>query len=79
MVDLCVQADIEKYLNISFSNNPDPTVAVYIDRVSAVIGMVCNLDFGDHSGDLRVSLSQVLRELHVEQPRPLSMTLERSP
>lgn len=49
MTDYCTQDDIEKYLNVDFTNNPDPALALWIDAVSAKIDRICNRDFDEHS------------------------------
>ena len=45
---LCTQADVEKYLNVTFGSS-DPTVDLYITVVSDTIAMICNNDFDAHS------------------------------
>ena len=46
--NLCSQADVEKYLNVTFGV-ADATVALYITRASDFIAMYCNNDFDTHS------------------------------
>lgn len=46
--NLCTQADVEKYLNVTFGAS-DATVALYIARVSDFVAMYCNNDFDTHA------------------------------
>ena len=52
MADYCTQSDIEKYLNITFNIDPDPTVSAIITHVSALIDSYCNRDFTSHSNEI---------------------------
>lgn len=52
MADYCTQDDVEKYMNITFTSNPDGTVALFITRVSAHIDRLCNRDFSPHTGEV---------------------------
>ncbi|MCK5161772.1 MAG: hypothetical protein KAQ99_09390 [Candidatus Aureabacteria bacterium] len=49
MVDYATQADIEKYLNIIFTNQPDPTIGLFLTRASRKIDAFCNRDFIEHT------------------------------
>jgi len=52
MVDYTTQSNIENYLNITFNQNPDPTLALMISHVSALIDAYCNRDFTQHTGEV---------------------------
>ncbi len=45
MADYCTQAEVEGYLNVDFTYNPDPTVAKWIAAASAKIDTHCQRDF----------------------------------
>ena len=49
MTDYCTQEDVEGYLNIDFTNNPDPTVALWITAASVKIDSHCRRDFDQHT------------------------------
>lgn len=49
MVDYCVQADMEKYLNIHLDNDADPAVALWISAASEKIDEYCQQDFSPHT------------------------------
>lgn len=48
-IDYCTQADVERYLNVTFTENPDATVTAFIERISARIDDICNRDFDNHA------------------------------
>jgi len=52
MADYCTQEDVEGYLNIDFTNNPDPTVAKWITAASAKIDSHCQRDFAEHADEI---------------------------
>lgn len=52
MTDYCTQDDIEKYLNIDFTNDTDPTIDKWIKAASAKIDKHCRRDFSQHTDDV---------------------------
>lgn len=52
MTDYCSQEDVEGYLNIDFTNNPDDTVSKWITAASAKIDSHCRRDFDQHTDDV---------------------------
>ena len=51
MADYCTQEDVEGYLNIDFTNNPDPTVALWIAAASKKIDTHCRRNFDKNTDD----------------------------
>ena len=47
----CTQEDVEGYLNIDLTNNPDPTMAKWIAAASRKIDSHCRRDFDQHADD----------------------------
>lgn len=52
MTNYCSQDDVEKYLNIDFTNNPDPSIALWIAAASEKIDKFCSRDFDNHTGEI---------------------------
>ena len=45
----CTQTDVERYLNYTFSQNPDPLITDLITRATAIIDQYCKRDFNQHT------------------------------
>lgn len=52
MTDYCSQNDIENALNITFGQNPEPVIALWITAASKAIDTYCRHDFDQHADEI---------------------------
>lgn len=78
MANYCTQEDVEGYLNIDFTANPDDTVAEWIASATAKINDKCNRDFDLHE-DAVENYDGKGRWGDLEWQRHKSLTLKNRP